>query len=289
MSISKFFLKSIGYFSRGIFVLLYSPTFRYFFRKSFMNIKFKRSFGISVNGHVMYANTLDRLFALFMWKFFAPENDEIAIFKKVVKRGDVVLDVGANIGYHTLELARLVGNEGRVYSFEPDYENYSLLIKNVNVNGYRNVRAFQKAVTNETGKGRLFISPEHRGDHRIYDSGDSREYVAIETLKLDDMFSKEGVDFIKMDIQGAEYLAFIGMEKLVKRNKGLVIICELSPTLLKMSGFSPKKFIEKLVDCGLAIKIINEKKKLIESISAQEILEMCKNNKYINLYLERRL
>jgi len=218
------------------------------------------------------------------------ESYEKEIIKKTVKKGDVVLDIGANIGDNTLIIAKLIGPKGKVYAFEPDPEIFSLLKKNISVNGYDNIIAIQKAVSNKNGKLKLFLSENNRSDHRIYDSHDNRESIEVGTVKLDSFFrSKISVNVIIMDIQGAEYLAFIGMEKLVKRNKGLVIIYELSPTLLKMSGFSPKKFIEKLVDCGLAIKIINEKKKLIESISAQEILEMCKNNKYINLYLERRL
>ena len=79
------------------------------------------------------------------------------LFKKEMKQGMIVVDIGAHIGYFTLLAARLVGETGRVFAFEPDPDNYSLLIKNVSVNGHDNVIPVQKAVSNKTGQVRLFL------------------------------------------------------------------------------------------------------------------------------------
>ena len=62
---------------------------------------------------------------------------DFEIFQKYVKKGDNVLDVGANIGYFTLMLAKLVGPTGKVFAFEPDPRNISLLKKNIETNGYQ--------------------------------------------------------------------------------------------------------------------------------------------------------
>jgi len=75
--------------------------------------------------------------SLLKWGFF--EKYETKLFKKSIKRGMVVLDIGANIGYYTLLAARLVGDEGKVFAFEPDPYNYSLLRKNIEANRYNNV------------------------------------------------------------------------------------------------------------------------------------------------------
>ena len=61
------------------------------------------------------------------------------LFKEVVKGGYTVLDIGANIGYFTLLAARLVGKKGKVYAFEPEPRNYSMLLRNVTLNEYENV------------------------------------------------------------------------------------------------------------------------------------------------------
>ena len=67
------------------------------------------------------------------------EKYETELFKKVVKEGMTVVDIGAHIGYYTLIAANLAGKKGKVYAFEPEAENYSLLVKNIKVNGYQNI------------------------------------------------------------------------------------------------------------------------------------------------------
>ena len=67
-----------------------------------------------------------------IYPFFKRKQDkhEIALLKQYVKKGDIVLDIGANIGFYTKILAELVGENGKVYAFEPDKTNFSYLMKN---------------------------------------------------------------------------------------------------------------------------------------------------------------
>ena len=90
-------------------------------------------------------------------------------FKEVVRQGDVILDLGANMGFFTLLAARLTGHQGRVYSFEPNPTNYGLLLKNLEINGYSNVTVIQKAISNHTGTEKLYISDEDIGNSTIYE------------------------------------------------------------------------------------------------------------------------
>ncbi len=78
---------------------------------------------------------------------------ETKLVRKEVKKSDVVLDIGANIGYYTLILAKLVGKKGRVFAFEPDPTNFALLKKNISINGYKNVILVPKAVAGKTRRG----------------------------------------------------------------------------------------------------------------------------------------
>jgi len=86
------------------------------------------------------------------------------------------------------------------------------LKKNVEINGYKNVELVQRAVSNKTGKIKLYLCEDNTGDHRIYDLHDERKSIEIEAIRLDDYFKNYNgaVDFIKMDIQGAEGGQFKG-------------------------------------------------------------------------------
>ena len=244
---------------------------------------------IRVGDHIMYAKSIDRIVALVFWKLSLLEGYESKIVKNVVKEGMVGVDIGANIGYYTLQLAKLVGPNGKVYAFEPDPGNYSLLVKNIKANGYKNIIPIQKAVSDKTGKSRLFFCEEHHGDHRIFDSGDSRKVITIEAVALDDFFSeKDRIDIIKMDVQGSEYLALSGMEKLVRRQKDLTIISEFSPDLLARCGVSPEEFIKKISDLGFRLQLINEEKKTINPIKGEDLIRMCRNSRYVNLFLDKK-
>lgn len=89
------------------------------------------------------------------------------LFKKIVKEGDVVIDLGANIGYFALLAAKLVGPTGKVFAFEPEPQNFSYLKKNVELNNYTNVMIEQKAVSNYNRRTKLFICPYDSGHHII--------------------------------------------------------------------------------------------------------------------------
>jgi len=280
--------QSLNFFLDALLVFHSSRLFTFFASSFSRLLKPRRDVLIRVGEHRMYANSIDRIVALVFWKFSLLEGFESKTVRSIVKEGMVAVDVGANIGYYTLQLAKLVGPSGKVYAFEPDYGNYSLLIKNIKANNYKNIVPIQKAVSDKTGKAKLFFCEEHRGDHRIFDSGDGRRSIEIETVALDDFFPEgERIDIIKLDIQGSEYLALSGMEKLARRQKGLVIISEFSPNLLAKCGVSPWEFIKKISDLGFTLQFINEEKKAIETIKGEELISMCKNNKYVNLFLDK--
>ena len=270
------------------FIIFTSSTFgkncaRIFIR----HVKFPCAIKILLGKDIVYVNTWDRFVAVFLSKYSLLENIESKILNNIIKEGMTVLDLGANIGLYTLKLARLVGPTGKVWAFEPDRNNFSLLTKNVNINKYNNVTLVNKAVTDETGTGQLFISEENKGDHRIFSEKEKRISVPIETVALDSLFPNEKIDFVKMDIQGAEYLALIGMNEIIRKNKDLVILSEFAPNLLKNSGFSGQQLLNKITDLGFQLKYVNDRTGQVEPTSETLLLEMCEGNKYFTLYLER--
>ncbi len=228
-----------------------------------------------VFGHEMFLDPSDSIVSPFLLRDGYFEPYETAIIASQIRPGDVVLDIGANIGYYTLILARLVGETGRVYAFEPDPANFELLKKNVRANGYQNVVYVKKAVSDQSGPLSLYLCPDNKGDHRIYDSQDNREVVEIEAVSLDEHFSEfQGeINFIKMDIQGAEGRAVRGMRRLLSRHPETSMITEFWPAGLERSGISATDYLSDLENLGFKLFRIDEEEETTEPISTAELLE----------------
>lgn len=240
----------------------------------------------NVQGHKMFLDSKDSL-ELSVKEVYESLQTELA--KKEIKKGDVVLDIGANIGYFTLIFAKLVGENGKVFAFEPDPGNFSLLEKNVKINNYQNVTLIQKAVSNKTGKAKLYIWKNTLGP-KIYDSPDSHQYIEIESIRLDDYFKNYNgkIDFIKMDIEGAEGGATQGMTSLLQQNKNIKIISEFWPAGLEEFGVGPEEYLKLLIGQGFKLYNLNQQKKKIEQVNITELLEICpKKEKATNLFLTK--
>ncbi len=210
---------------------------------------------VVVNGLTLH---LDRKDSLNLSVFPDYEPVETAYIKKTVRPGFVAVDIGANIGYYTTLLAKQVGEAGRVYAFEPDKENFATLKKNIEANGLKNVVAENLAVSDRAKVVSLYYSGD-KGDQRTYDSKDGREFVRISATSMDEYFRnmQSRVDFIKMDIQGSEGEALLGMRELLKVNRDLILNIEFWPFGLEKSGFGVKRIFDVLKDLDLSYSDMN--------------------------------
>jgi FkbM family methyltransferase len=223
-----------------------------------------------------------------MWKYSLLEADEIRLVKNTIKEGMTIIDIGANIGYYTLIMGRLVGRNGLIYAFEPEQNNFRLLKKNIELNQANNIFAINKAISDNNTGGRIYISKWNRGDHRIFDSGDNRRFKPVETLTLDEFMKDKGrVDLIKLDIQGAEYRALIGMERTIKKNEDLMLIAEYSPYHLEKAGIDSDTFLSWIESHEFLIYVVDKKKGGLRSIDKREALVLCKGKQYENLWLSK--
>lgn len=226
---------------------------------------------VKIGDHQMFLDENDslRLLENRVYEAFQTE-----LIKKQIKYDDVVLDLGANIGYYTLIFAKLAGQNGKIFAFEPDPGNFSLLQKNLQINHYHNVTVINKAVSDKNEKIRLYLSENNQGDHRIYDSFDDHQSVEIETIRLDDYFENYPgkINFIKMDIQGAEGGAVKGMIQLLQKNRNLKIVTEFWPGGLKRFGVEPGEFLNLLTNQGFRIYHIDKLEKTIKPINLSQLL-----------------
>lgn len=251
-------------------------------------IKFSNDFEVKMHGFTLYAHSLDRLVALYLWKISVLESYETDVVNSLIKKGMVTIDIGANLGYYTLQLARLTGATGQVYAFEPEPDNFRLLKKNLIVNHFSNVVAVQKAISDKNDSMFLYFCKEHHGNHKIYPSGDKRKRIPIKSTTLDYFLKgKRKPDLIKMDIEGSEYLAIKGMKKTIKDCKHLIIICEFAPETLTQCGCSPIHFLKTMTKQGFTRQLINEKGGKLEFIEDKALVELSKEEKCVNLLFRK--
>jgi FkbM family methyltransferase len=183
------------------------------------------------------------------------------VFRQRLAPGMTVVDIGAHVGYYTLQGARLVGDTGRVYAFEPQPDNFALLTKNVEINGCRNVVCVPQAVSDKSGAGELFLARFSVSHSLSSDVAQSSQKISIKMTSLDDFFREVGwrpVDFIKMNIEGWEYYALKGMEKLASLSPRLSMMLEFHPNQLLESGVTSSAFFKQISDMGFNIYLIDE-------------------------------
>jgi len=258
------------------------------FQKKFLSL-LKSDFAY-VQGSKMFF--LDDLFKIISLKGVW-EEAETQFVKETIKEGEIVLDVGAHIGYYTLLFSKLVSSKGKVFAFEPSPKNFSLLKKNVEINGYQNVELINKAVSDKTGKTKLFLSEKNSGDNRIFDDGENPRSLDITEITLDDFFKDNKyqnlISLIKMDIQGAEGKAIMGMKNLLIKNKKLKLITEFWPYGLVKSGTNPNQLLLELSNLGFIPTIISKKGKKLQPTTIKELEKMSSNlNGYVNLLWIRK-
>jgi FkbM family methyltransferase len=185
-------------------------------------------------------------------------NPDKLIFTKNVKPGDCVIDCGANVGLYTNFLRLLVGKNGFVHSFEPIPKTFEELNFNTkqhsSVNNYRlNMMGLYDHITSSNA----FIPNEISGHASIGNHSetwktDSIQKVTIDLTTLDDYFDEhrlKTVDFMKMDIEGAEIYALEGAKKTLQKHKPTLYI-EVNAELLKSFNQTPMDLIQFLKKVG---------------------------------------
>lgn len=216
---------------------------------------------------------------------------ETSLFRSVLKPGMVVLDVGANLGYHTIIAARKVGPSGRVLAFEPEPVNFALLSSNIRQNHFDWAQLHPVAVSDVVGTQQLHLSDSNKGRHSIVrtvrDSKEFTDSVGVATTTIDTILGSQGikqVDVIKMDIEGAELLALLGMPQTLAL-PDLIVFVEFSPSAIVSSGRSPKEFFDILLAYGFVVHEIRERESRIVPIHDPDIfLRDFPKDQYTNLF-----
>jgi len=168
---------------------------------------------------------------LFLDRF---EPVELRFMGRVLRPGDVCFDVGANGGIFTLIASRAVGAAGRVHAFEAGARQLRLLRQNLALNGVTNASVFEGAVSAESGTVRFAIAADGAFDSMARTAHPGQVvtgWTEVSAVTLDDYMAEHDVrrvDFLKVDVEGAEKLVFEGASRLLRGQRPLTIAFEAS-------------------------------------------------------------
>jgi FkbM family methyltransferase len=144
------------------------------------------------------------------------ENHFLDLVNSVVKFGDTCIDCSANLGFHTVHLSKIVGNAGKVYSFEPIRTIYWQLLSNCLLNGCYNVIPYHNALSDI--KTRVKVTNIQFTENYTNIGGLSVENGEdlVDTISLMDL-NLEKIDFIKLDIQGYEFKVLVSLSNIIDK------------------------------------------------------------------------
>lgn len=170
-------------------------------------------------------------------------------FQQIVKKGDIVYDIGANVGFYTLLSAELAGEGGKVFAFEPLPKNIFYLKKHIKINKFNNVIVIEAGVSDKKGKLN-FIKGENNAVGRLNEKGQ----LKVISVVLDDLLKGGEIlppKVLKIDVEGAEALVLKGGQLILKKYHPLIFLSLHGKT-------ARKECFSILKDCGYVLKSIED-------------------------------
>jgi FkbM family methyltransferase len=202
-----------------------------------------------------------------------------------LKKGMVVFDIGANIGEVSLFCAHLLGEDAKVYAFEPMKETYEVLKYNIDLNKYgKRITPFNIALSDQNGEADLFAATEvdelgsfEDGLHTLYATNDRSVLLhKIAMEKMDDKKELPSPDFIKLDVEGAELHVLRGAADTLKKHHPKILL-EFNAETFEAAGYTQNDMLDFLKPFGYKFYTVETRGKLLP-------LDLSNMPKLCNLY-----
>lgn len=174
--------------------------------------------------------------------------------KKLIKNGDIILDVGANIGYYSVIMSKLIGNDGKIYSFEPTKYFRDVLEVNLKINSITNVTVLSYGLSDFKKSLEIQIGSSSASLHNTSEKEDLLRET-IELNVLDEVINEldiNRIDFIKIDVDGHEPAFLKGALKTIEKYKPIVLLEVMHLNYLNY-GISAWDFYDYLKQLGFHI------------------------------------
>lgn len=181
-----------------------------------------------IHGHRMLLDLDDHGISRTLVLFGIRETEHKVMLERLLKPGMTVLDIGANIGYYTLMMRRLVGPGGKLIAVEPSPENIALLKRNLALNGYEATEVHAKAVSDAARTRHLFLS-QMSNLNTFHETGTgglqlSGRSIAVETTTVPELMAGRPLDLLRMDVEGHEVEVINGLLPAVERGQMAPVI-----------------------------------------------------------------
>jgi FkbM family methyltransferase len=165
--------------------------------------------------------------------------EEFNLIKDVVKKNDVVFDIGSNIGFYTIWMSHFIGSSGRIHAFEPDKKSHERLSNNIDLNQLNTkVIANRVAIADEVK--RVKFTEEQDGRNHIINNGKDCNVAhqilsctTIDKYVTDNTINK--IKYMKIDIEGFEYQALLGASNTLKKKKIDILQLEINSQIQNSS------------------------------------------------------
>ncbi len=176
-----------------------------------------------------------------------------------LNKGDVYMDVGANIGFYAFIASRIVGKEGLIYCFEPSKREYSRLLAGEELNKINNIVSFNCGLSDNNSISKLDVNQYHTGLNR-FDENDTHvdEGLPVPVFRADHLISQKQIHLVKIDVEGAEFKVVKGLKELLSNRKITKLIIEITPSFLEKYSSSKNELYSFLEQYGYK-PLINSK------------------------------
>ncbi len=266
-------------------VLLKPPLLK---RSANLILRFILPKSIKIKGATIYLNPADPVVSGAL-TFRVYENDEIDFFLRWFESDMTFVDIGANVGLYTgLALSRCSGR-ANILSIEPHSESAKYLNQTIRSNRsaerHANITIRNIAASDSKGSAVLYKNSQNIGDNRIYPDPLCDECESIDADTLDNICEQAGfesVNYIKVDVQGAEFKVFSGASRILSRSPDCIIMTEFWPYGLTQCGSSPEQYLAMLQELGFTLYELSGKT-LAKIESFQEIISRSPRRVYRNL------
>lgn len=221
------------------------------------------------------------------------EKRNTQVLSKLVKPGQIILEVGANFGYYTLNFAHWLKGQGRIFAYEANPKVFKYLEKSIQLNQDQGiVQLMPWAASDKKFDAYLKYGLSNIGGGYVVTS-ESPEFEACKVSQTclpiksaiidDDLKDIEHIDLLQIDAEGSEIPSLMGATHLIDRSPNLIIVMEWAPAALEKFG-DVKDFLVFLKSKGFKFWSINQKDGSVLPINSEDLL----NHPFLELILSRQ-
>ena len=243
---------------------------------------------VMVNGARIFINPNDPVVsgALTMGVY---EKDEISFFKKTFNEDMIFVDVGANVGLYTGLALSTPNFSGTVLCIEPHAESQLYLTKTIACNRPSNnthyIFTSQHAASNIEQETLLYTNTDNKGDNRLYSDPLLQANELINTSRIDKLCLNNQIteiNFLKIDVQGAEFNAIKGAESILNQSPNCIILSEFWPFGLQSNGHNAEEYLQLLKSLGFNLYLLG-KRGTLSTINEKQLIQSTQGRNYRNI------